>query len=142
MLLTTLISLLGITCMTPARSRSTTTRSVILSTTPAFPAASTTSPMANWFSKRMKNPEMMSFTRLCAPNETASPRMPAPARMGAMLMKTLNVSRSATAKTTIRPTLRSSWEIVLPRRSRRVVTASSPSSTAASIRPAATRTSR
>ena len=37
-------------------------------------------------------------------------------------------------KTTIRPTLRSSWEMVWPRRSRSVVTESSPSSTAASIR--------
>ena len=28
----------------------------------------------------MKNPEITSFTRLCAPNPTANPRTPAPAR--------------------------------------------------------------
>ena len=49
---------------------------------------------------------------------------------GPMSMKTLKVSRIATATMTTRPMLRSSWAIVCPRRSRVVVIASSPSSTA------------
>jgi len=68
--------------------------------------------------------------------------MPAPARIGPMSMKTLKVSRSAMEMTTTRPTLRRSWEMVCPRRSRRVVTESSPSSTSISIRRAASATTR
>ena len=98
--------------------------------------------MANWFSNRMKKPEITSFTRLWAPNDTASPRMPAPARIGPMSMKTLKVSRTAMTMTTTRPTLRSSCAMVCPRRSRSVVTESSPSSTTTSMRRAARRTTR
>src|SRR4051794_31431022 len=140
LLLTTFISPLGTTCMVPSRSRSTTTRRVIFSTTPLFPATSITSPTANWFSSRMKKPEMMSRTRLWAPKEMARPRIPAPARMGAMLMKTLKVSRMAMVTITTRPTLRRSCEMVRPRFSRSVVTESSPSSTDISIRRAVSQT--
>ena len=101
---------------------------------PLFPATSITSPTANWFSSSMKKPAMMSFTRLWAPNDTASPRMPKPARIGPMSMKTLMVSRMASATAAIRPMPRSSCERVRPRFSREVVTRSFPSSTAASMR--------
>ena len=46
--------------------------------------------------------------------------IPAPARIGPISMKTLKVSRMATPMMTTRPTLRSSWAMVCPRRSRGV----------------------
>ena len=129
-------------CRVPSTSRSRTTRSVIRSTVPALPAISTVSPTEIEFSTSMKNPVITSFTRLWAPNETASPRMPAPARIGPMLMNWFSVIRSASAMISRRPRLRSSWATVRPCFSCIVIVLSSPSSTARSMRRARRRTSR
>jgi hypothetical protein len=47
------------------------------------PPTSTVSPTPNWSSSSMSMPEMKSRTRFCAPNATATPTMPAEARIGA-----------------------------------------------------------
>ena len=79
MLVTTVICPFGMMCTEPSSPRSCTTRRFTLSTEPDLPATSTTSPTAMELSTSRKNPVMTSLTRLCAPNEKARPRMPAPA---------------------------------------------------------------
>ncbi len=82
LLLTTLISPFGMMCMRPVEIAQDHHPERHPLDHAALPAASITSPTANWFSTRMKKPEMTSLTRLWAPKETARPRMPAPARIG------------------------------------------------------------
>ena len=65
---------------------------------------------------------MKSFTRLWAPNEMASPMIPAPASSGPISTKRLSVRRNATTIIVVPPTVRSSWAMVMPRFSRSEVT--------------------
>ena len=85
-------------CTTPELSRRVTVRNSIFSTSPSVPLITAQSPVRNWSSNKIKNPEMKSRTSSCAPKPTAKPTIPALARMGAILI--LNLPRSISRKMT------------------------------------------
>jgi hypothetical protein len=75
------------TCQTvPSTDRTRVVRRLTTSTTPVASPRSTVSPTPYWSSTRMKMPDRKSRTRLCEPNPSATPMIPAPAMSGPRLM--------------------------------------------------------
>ncbi len=81
----------------PLPSRSVVIRRPTASTSPDATPTSTMSPTPYWSSSSMNIPDRKSRTRFCAPNPTASPTIPAEARIGDRLM--LNSASTITAAT-------------------------------------------
>ena len=120
----------------PSNARTIVTRSVSASTVPATGSAdvwsSTVSPTSYWFSARMKNPESVSRTIVCAPNPSATPAIPAVASSGPRFTPIdVRIISTTTLQTTIWNVLSSRFATVARRRACRSFSRSVPSASSA-----------
>ncbi len=115
---------LGMCQTLPSRSRMRVIRRLMPSTVPEAGPASMTSPTPYWSSMSMKMPDKKSRTRFWAPNPTATPTIPAPAKSGPNWNPSSpNAIRTATVQMTNAATLPRSAPTVSARRVARVVDA-------------------